>query len=145
MTAGGTVDQPIGRDGRDRTRMRVSAGAREAVTHYRVLERFRAHTHIQIRLETGRTHQIRVHMQHLRYPLLGDPVYGRRLMVPPQADAALREMLHGFRRQALHARRLALVHPASGREMEWEAPLPADMRRLLDALRADASRSEETR
>jgi 23S rRNA pseudouridine1911/1915/1917 synthase len=141
LTAGGTVDQPIGRDERDRTRMRVKTAARAAVTHYRVLERFRAHTHLLLRLETGRTHQIRVHMQYLRHPLVGDPVYGRRLGMPAGASAALREALQAFRRQALHARRLALAHPLSGAAMEWQAPLPADMAQLLAALRADAAAS----
>ncbi|HXG29718.1 MAG TPA: 23S rRNA pseudouridine(1911/1915/1917) synthase RluD, partial [Nevskiales bacterium] len=122
LTAGGTVDQPIGRDERDRTRMRVKTAARAAVTHYRVLERFRAHTHLRLTLETGRTHQIRVHMQYLRHPLVGDPVYGRRLGMPAGAGESLRAVLAGFRRQALHARRLGLVHPLSGTPMEWQAP-----------------------
>lgn len=143
LTAGGTVDQPIGRDERDRTRMRVKTAARAAVTHYRVLERFRAHTHLRLTLETGRTHQIRVHMQYLRHPLVGDPVYGRRLGMPAGAGESLRAVLAGFRRQALHARRLGLVHPLSGTPMEWQAPLPADMTQLLAALRADAA--QETR
>jgi 23S rRNA pseudouridine1911/1915/1917 synthase len=138
LTAGGTVDQPIGRDERDRTRMRVKTAARAAVTHYRVIERFRAHTHLRLTLETGRTHQIRVHMQYIRHPLVGDPVYGRRLGMPAGASEALRTALAGFRRQALHARRLALAHPTSGVAMEWQAPPPADLQALLAALRADA-------
>jgi 23S rRNA pseudouridine1911/1915/1917 synthase len=137
LTAGGTVDQPIGRDERDRTRMRVKRAARAAVTHYRVFERFRAHTHVQLMLETGRTHQIRVHMQYIRHPLVGDPVYGRRLGMPAGASPALREALQQFRRQALHARRLALVHPLTGTAMEWRAPAPMDLQQLLAALRAD--------
>ncbi|MGH8459350.1 MAG: 23S rRNA pseudouridine(1911/1915/1917) synthase RluD [Nevskiales bacterium] len=139
LTAGGTVDQPIGRDERDRTRMRVKSAARTAVTHYRVIERFRAHTHVLLKLETGRTHQIRVHMQHIRHPLVGDPVYGRRLGMPAGASTALRASLQDFRRQALHARRLALTHPVSGVAMEWLAPTPADLQQLLAVLRADVA------
>ncbi len=137
LTAGGKVDQPIGRDERDRKRMRVKSAAREAVTHYRVIERYRAHTHIQLLLETGRTHQIRVHMQYIRHPLVGDPVYGRRLGMPAGATAELRETLQNFRRQALHARRLVLPHPVSGEPMEWLAPAPPDMQALIAALRND--------
>lgn len=142
LTAGGKVDQPIGRDERDRKRMRVKSEAREAVTHYRVIERYRAHTHTQLLLETGRTHQIRVHMQHIRHPLVGDPVYGRRLGMPAGATAELREALQGFRRQALHARRLVLPHPLTGQSMEWQAPAPADLRGLIAALRADVKESK---
>ncbi|MGH8452947.1 MAG: 23S rRNA pseudouridine(1911/1915/1917) synthase RluD [Nevskiales bacterium] len=139
LTAGGTVHQPIGRDERDRTRMRVKSAARVAVTHYRVIERFRAHTHVLLKLETGRTHQIRVHMQHIRHPLVGDPVYGGRLGIPAGASTSLRAVLQGFRRQALHARRLALTHPLSGAAMEWLAPTPADMQQLLTVLRDDVA------
>ena len=138
LTAGGTVDEPIGRDERDRTRMRVKSAARAAVTHYRVIERFRAHTHVLIRLETGRTHQIRVHMQFIRHPLVGDPVYGRRPGMPAGASDVLRSAMRDFRRQALHARRLALTHPVSGATMEWRSPAPADMQNLLAAMRKDS-------
>jgi len=143
FTAGGTVDEPIARHPVDRKRMAVVAGGKPAVTHYRVAERFRAHTHVTVRLETGRTHQIRVHMAHLRHPLVGDRVYGGRLRLPPDCTPRLRDMLQGFRRQALHAARLALEHPKSGELMEWEAPLPADMEDLLDALRDDARQHGE--
>ncbi len=138
LTAGGTVDAPIGRDPRHRTRMAVVAGGRPAVTHFRVLARFRAHTHVRVRLETGRTHQVRVHLAHLRHPLAGDPVYGGRLRLPAGASPALVEALRAFRRQALHAARLELAHPADGAPMAWESPLPADLRGLLEALGADA-------
>jgi 23S rRNA pseudouridine1911/1915/1917 synthase len=138
MTGGGTVDAPIGRHPVDRVRMAVREGGREAVTHYRVVERFRGHTHVRCRLETGRTHQIRVHMAHVRYPLVGDPVYGGRLAVPPGASAALSEALRGFRRQALHAARLELVHPGHGEIVHFEAPVAADLAALLAVLRADA-------
>ena len=138
MTGGGTVDAPVGRHPVDRIRMAVREGGREAVTHYRVEERFRGHTHVRCRLETGRTHQIRVHLAHIRHPLVGDPVYGGRLVVPAGAGEALVEALRAFRRQALHAARLQLVHPGSGQPVEFEAPLPADLVALLEALRADA-------
>ncbi|HET7396826.1 MAG TPA: 23S rRNA pseudouridine(1911/1915/1917) synthase RluD [Gammaproteobacteria bacterium] len=137
MTGGGKVDAPIARHGVDRKRMSVREGGREAVTHYRVIKRFRAHTHISVRLETGRTHQIRVHLTHVHYPLLGDPVYGRRLAIPRDADNAFVTALRGFKRQALHARRLGLAHPVSGEFMQWDAPLPDDMQQLLQALETD--------
>ncbi|MHB1240456.1 MAG: 23S rRNA pseudouridine(1911/1915/1917) synthase RluD [Gammaproteobacteria bacterium] len=140
MTAGGTVDLPVGRHPVDRKRMAVVPTGRRAVTHYRVRERFRTHTWARVRLETGRTHQIRVHMAKLRFPLVGDPVYGGRLRIPPRASEALQEALRGFGRQALHAGRLALVHPETGARVEWQAPLPADMAALIALLRADAQR-----
>ena len=138
MTGGGTVDAPIGRHPVDRVRMAVREGGREAVTHYRVQARFRGHTHLRCQLETGRTHQIRVHLAHIRHPLVGDPVYGGRLLVPAGATEALIEALRGFRRQALHAARLELVHPGSGEPVQFEAPLAADLEALLAVLRADA-------
>ncbi|MFY0992101.1 23S rRNA pseudouridine(1911/1915/1917) synthase RluD [Halomonas sp. C05BenzN] len=137
MTAGGTLDAPIGRHPRDRKRQAVNASGKPAVTHYRVVERFRAHTHVRCRLETGRTHQIRVHLAHLRFPLVGDPVYGGRLKLPPGASEELKTLLREFPRQALHARKLAFVHPASGERMAFRAPLPDDMLMLLDYLRDD--------
>ncbi|MCW8908379.1 MAG: 23S rRNA pseudouridine(1911/1915/1917) synthase RluD [Sedimenticola sp.] len=137
MTAGGSVDEPIGRHPTQRTRMAVNYSGKEAVTHYRVLERFRAHTSLRVKLETGRTHQIRVHMAHIRHPLVGDPVYGGRLRQPAGASEALREQLRSFRRQALHARRLGLSHPLSDEWMEWESPLPDDIQTLLQVLRED--------
>jgi 23S rRNA pseudouridine1911/1915/1917 synthase len=140
MTAGGSVDAPIGRHPVNRLRMAVIESGKPAVTHYRVIRRFRAHTELKIDLETGRTHQIRVHMAHIRFPLVGDPLYGGRLKLPPDSDACLREALEGFRRQALHARRLTLQHPQSGESYSWEAPLPGDMEQLLAAMEADAKR-----
>jgi 23S rRNA pseudouridine1911/1915/1917 synthase len=137
LTAGGTIDAPIGRHGVDRKRMAVTPGGKPAVTHYRVLERFRGHTHVRVRLETGRTHQIRVHMAHIHCPLVGDPVYGGRPRIPKGTDEALRQALRAFPRQALHAARLTLRHPLRDEEMSWEIPLPEDMRELLAILRAD--------
>ncbi|MFO7646922.1 MULTISPECIES: 23S rRNA pseudouridine(1911/1915/1917) synthase RluD [Halomonas] len=137
MTAGGTLEAPIGRHPKDRKRQAVTASGKPAVTHYRVVERFRAHTHVRCRLETGRTHQIRVHLAHLRYPLVGDPVYGGRLKLPPGAAEPLKEILREFPRQALHARKLAFVHPGSGERVTFRSPLPDDMLMLVDYLRED--------
>ena len=143
MTGGGKVDAAIGRHPTDRKRMAVRPqGGKTAVTHYRVLERFRAHSRIRVRLETGRTHQIRVHMAHRGYPLVGDPVYGGRLRLPRGASEELIRTLRGFRRQALHAARLELAHPLSGEWMGWRSPLPVDMAALLEALRQDAQAQE---
>lgn len=143
MTAGGRVDAPIGRHPVDRKRMAVTTRGKEAVTHYRVAERFRAHTHVKVRLETGRTHQIRVHLAHIHYPLLGDPVYGGRLRIPRDSDERLADTLRNFKRQALHAARLGLVHPESGERMEWHAPLPVDMTALLAVLHEDRMAHEQ--
>ena len=139
MTGGGTVEAPIGRHRADRLRMAVRADGRAAVTHYRVLERFRAHTYVDVKLETGRTHQIRLHLAHLHYPIVGDPVYGGRFARPAGASDALVATLRGFKRQALHAASLAFEHPRTGRRVEFHAALPADFQGLLAALRADAA------
>jgi len=138
MTGGGTVDAPIGRHPVDRLRQAIREDGREAVTHYRVLHRYRGHTHVRLHLETGRTHQIRVHMAHVHYPLVGDRVYGGRLLLPKGASPELIAALQSFKRQALHAARLAFEHPISGKPIEVTAPLPADMQALLAALAADA-------
>jgi len=137
MTGGGTVDQPIGRHRSVRTRMAVRGDGREAVTHYRIGKRFRAHTLVNVQLETGRTHQIRVHLGHIGHPVVGDPVYGGRRRLPRGASAELIAALEAFKRQALHAARLELEHPATGRAVHWEAPLPQDMVELIAALDAD--------
>lgn len=137
MTAGGTIDEPIGRHRTQRVRMAVRRDGRPAVTHYRVVRRFRNHTEVALELETGRTHQIRVHLAHAGFPLVGDRVYGGRRRIPAGCAPALAAELAAFPRQALHAARLGLKHPATGREMRWEAPLPDDMRRLLAALETD--------
>jgi len=137
MTGGGTVDAPIGRHRTNRTRMAVRNDGREAVTHYRIVKRYRAHTFVRVQLETGRTHQIRVHLAHIGYPIVGDPVYVGRRRLPAGCSAALAAALGAFPRQALHAARLALAHPVTGRALEWEAPLPDDMQGLLKALDDD--------
>ncbi len=140
FTAGGTVDAPIGRSHRDRKRMAVTEGGKPAVTHYRVAERFSAHTLLRVHLETGRTHQIRVHMAHIHHPLVGDPVYGGRPKLPKGADEALREVLGSLRRQALHAARLTLIHPESDETLSWDAPRPDDLEAVLEALRRHEQR-----
>jgi 23S rRNA pseudouridine1911/1915/1917 synthase len=141
MTGGGTVDEPIGRHRTARTRMAVRSDGRSAVTHFRVVTRFRAHTLVRAQLETGRTHQIRVHLAHIGFPLVGDPLYGGRRRLPAGVSPALAAELSGFGRQALHAAQLKLLHPGTGREVQWEAPLPTDMQRLVDALQADQQRT----
>jgi 23S rRNA pseudouridine1911/1915/1917 synthase len=139
LTGGGSIDAPIGRHRRERTKMAVTDGGRAARTHYRVIERFRAHTYCELELETGRTHQIRVHMAHIRAPLLGDPVYGGRPKLPPGPSVELRAALQGFRRQALHASRLELAHPVTGAPLNLESPVASDLAALLTLLRADAA------
>ncbi len=139
VTASGSVDAPIGRHPRDRLRMAVVESGKPAVTHYRVLERFSAHTLIEARLETGRTHQIRVHMASIHYPLVGDPLYGGRFRLPAGASEQLTETLRRFRRQALHARRLELIHPGSGDLIGWEAELPEDFENLLSVVRESST------
>jgi 23S rRNA pseudouridine1911/1915/1917 synthase len=117
--------------------MAVRSDGRPSVTHYRVMKRFRAHTLVHVQLESGRTHQIRVHLAHIGYPVVGDPVYGGRRRLTAGASPGLIAALEGFERQALHAARLRLAHPITGKEVEWEAPLPADMARLVAAFEAD--------
>ncbi len=138
MTGGGTVDEPIGRHPQHRTKMAVlQHGGKEAITHYRLQARFRDHCHVRCFLETGRTHQIRVHMAYLKHPLVGDSVYGGRPRLPKGASEALVTALRSFPRQALHARKLELEHPRTGDTMSWEVPLPEDMVSLLAVLAAE--------
>jgi 23S rRNA pseudouridine1911/1915/1917 synthase len=139
MVAGGTVDAPIDRHPRDRVRMAVvkEGGGREAITHYRVREKFRSHTLVECRLETGRTHQIRVHMAHVKHPLIGDPLYGGAFKLPKAATEFLVSTLRGFKRQALHAEKLSFIHPVSGEQLSFDAPMPEDMVLLIKALRED--------
>jgi len=138
LVAGGTVDAPIGRHPVNRVKQAVVPGGKSAITHYRVLERFAHHSYLRVNLETGRTHQIRVHMAHIKHALVGDPVYGGRLQMPAGASPELQNALRKFKRQALHARRLGLKHPASDEWYEWEVPVPQDMAELLEVLRMDA-------
>lgn len=146
LVAGGTVEAAIGRHSTDRTKMMVdNYRGRDAVTHYRVLERFRAHTHIRCQLETGRTHQIRVHLAHLGYPLFGDPEYGRRLSLPRGMIAEHAEVLRSVKRQALHASELMFTHPLTDEPVHCYAPLPDDMQTLLQALHADSVDDVELR
>jgi len=144
LTGGATVDAPIGRHPTDRKRMAVVPNGKPAVTHYRLVERFAAHTHIRCKLESGRTHQIRVHMAHVRHPLVGDPVYGGRLRLPKGTSDELRDVLAAFHRQALHAQQLTLEHPETGEILSWEAPLPEDMVKLIEALRKHAKELEQS-
>jgi 23S rRNA pseudouridine1911/1915/1917 synthase len=137
LVAGGTITAPIGRHPTRRTRMAVINKGKQAVTHYRIIQRYRAHTLVRVQLETGRTHQIRVHFAHKYYPLIGDSVYGGRLRIPPNSCDNFKEILRTFPRQALHAERLGLIHPISGEWMEWAPPLPEDMQNLLLALEQD--------
>jgi 23S rRNA pseudouridine1911/1915/1917 synthase len=137
MTAGGTVDAPMDRHRTDRLRQAVRAYGRPAITHYRVIQRFRVHTHVRLKLETGRTHQIRVHMSHIGFPLIGDPLYGRRLLLPKQAEPAFIELLKNFKRQALHAAHLEFVHPITHQPISVSAEAPEDFKQLSAALLDD--------
>ena len=138
MTGGGKVDEPIGRHGTQRTRMAVSPTGKDAVTHYRVLHKFPSHTYIRCKLETGRTHQIRVHLSHIGYPLVGDATYAARTRLVKGIGPQLRDLLQNFGRQALHAKALGLIHPVTQEWMEWEVELPEDFISLLECLDEDA-------
>nr|WP_257296440.1 23S rRNA pseudouridine(1911/1915/1917) synthase RluD [Endozoicomonas sp. YOMI1] len=142
MTGGGVVDAPIGRHPQNRLKMAVVRGGKPSVTHFRVVKRYQAHTHIRLNLQTGRTHQIRVHMSHQHFPLVGDDLYGGGLKLPKSCPAALEAVLRAFRRQALHARQLGLIHPVTGEYMEWDVPLTADFQMLLDSLAANEPLSD---
>lgn len=137
MTAGGTIDEPLGRHPNDRKRHTVREDGKHAVTHYRLEERFKRHTLVRVKLETGRTHQIRVHMAYIRYPLVGDMVYGGRFQMPANCSEKLEEVLRAFKRQALHATRLGLQHPETGKYCEWELAIPEDMEELINVLKQD--------
>ena len=134
MIAGGTINEPIGRDPKDRVKQAVSMSGKDATTHYRAIDRFKSHTHVKAILETGRTHQIRVHLSYVGHSLIGDPMYGGRVRFPKKASEELKEALLNFKRQALHSKKLTLAHPISGESMSWKAPLPDDMLELLKVL-----------
>jgi len=135
MIAGGTVDEPIGRDPRDRVKQAVLTSGKEARTHYRAIDRFKSHTHVKAILETGRTHQIRVHLSYVGHSLIGDPMYGGRIRFPKKASEELKDALLNFKRQALHSKKLTLIHPISGESMSWKVSLPDDMAELLEVLK----------
>ena len=139
MTAGGTIDEPLARHPTDRKKYAVKMGGKEAMTHYRVAKRFAKHTLLKVKLETGRTHQIRVHMSHINHPIVGDQVYGGRYKPIAGASELLSETLRGFKRQALHAARLGVVHPETGENISWECDMPADMRHLVEVLTQEMS------
>ncbi len=143
MVAGGTIEAPIGRHRVHRTRMAVSHQGKPAVSHYRVAKKYRAHTQVLVSLESGRTHQIRVHMAHLHYPIVGDPTYGGRLRIPTACGEHLKNILQSFQRQALHALKLALIHPVTGKKMQWATSVPADMSKLMEALAGDVKEHKE--
>jgi 23S rRNA pseudouridine1911/1915/1917 synthase len=137
LVSGGTIEAPIGRHPTHRIKMAVVKGGRPAITHYRIIQRYRNYTHLRVQLETGRTHQIRVHFAHQHHPILGDPVYRGRLQIPPASHPEFIKTLQNFQRQALHAEKLGFLHPRTGEWMEWVAPLPEDMQNLLASLAQD--------
>lgn len=143
ITAGGTVDEPITRHPTKRTHMAVFPTGKPAITHYRVMEKYRLHTRLRLRLETGRTHQIRVHMAHLAHPLIGDPLYGGRPRPPKGANQEFMDTLRHFDRQALHATMLRLFHPTTGEQMQWHAPIPEDMQQLIKVLQDDTKQHQD--
>ena len=135
MISGGSINEPIGRDSKDRVKQAILVNGKEAITHYRAIDRFKSHTHVKAILETGRTHQIRVHLSHIGYPLIGDSMYGGRVRFPKKASQELKDGLINFQRQALHSKKLTLTHPVTGISMSWKADLPEDMQDLLSILR----------
>lgn len=137
LTGGGRINLPLGRHPVNRRKRAVVASGQEAISHYRVIRRYRSHTSIEVKLETGRTHQIRVHMAYIKYPLVGDSLYGGRPRLPAACSEQLTGCLKNFKRQALHARRLALRHPAGKDELQWQVERPRDMTGLLEALAED--------
>ena len=142
LTGGGVVNAPIGRHPVHRKKQAVNEAGKEAITHYRIISRYRSHTHVQLNLDTGRTHQIRVHMAHINHRLVGDPLYGGRLQMPVASSPGLTNILQNFKRQALHAKSLTFMHPETGRQVSWEVETTNDMRELLVALRSDAEKAD---
>ena len=137
LIAGGSIDEPIGRHPRQRTQMAVVNAGKPAITHYRVIEKFRGHSHIRVQLETGRTHQIRVHFSHIGYPIIGDKTYLKRFKLPRNMNEATKEAVKNFPRQALHATKLELLHPKNGKLLTLNSPLPNDIETLLTLLKND--------
>lgn len=135
MISGGKVNKRIGRDSKDRQKQSILENGKDAITHYRVIDRFKNHTHVKVILETGRTHQIRVHLSYIGHPLVGDPTYGGRTRFPKKAYQELKETLKSFNRHALHSKKLSLIHPVSGESMTWKIELPDDMKGLLNILK----------
>ena len=135
MISGGSIDEPIGRDPKDRVKQAIINNGKEALTHYRLIDRFKNHTHVKAILETGRTHQIRVHLSHIGHPLIGDLIYGGRVRYPKKASQELKESLKNFERHALHSKKITLAHPISGEVMSWKSSLPVDMTKLLKVLK----------
>ena len=142
LTGGGVVNAPIGRHPVHRKKQAVNEAGKEAITHYRIISRYRSHTHVQLNLETGRTHQIRVHLAHINHRLVGDPVYGGRVQMPVASSPGLTNILQNFKRQALHAKSLTFMHPETGRQVSWEVETTNDMRELLVALRSDYEKAD---
>ncbi len=134
MISGGTINESIGRDSKDRIKQAVTANGKEAITHYRVIDKYKSHTHVKAILETGRTHQIRVHLSYIGHPLIGDSMYGGRIRFPKKASQNLKDTLTTFNRHALHSKKMTLKHPKSGETMSWKAELPDDMQMLLKVL-----------
>ena len=134
MISGGSIEESIGRDPKDRVKQAIVSNGKNATTHFRVIDRFKSHTHVKAILETGRTHQIRVHLSHIGHPLIGDPMYGGRVRFPKKASIDLKDSLINFKRQALHSKKLTLTHPISGENMSWISKLPDDMMKLLEVL-----------
>jgi 23S rRNA pseudouridine1911/1915/1917 synthase len=143
MISGGTINEPIGRDPKDRIKQAIKSNGKDAVTHYRVIDRFANHSHVKAILETGRTHQIRVHLSHIGYPLIGDSIYGGRVRFPKKASEELKDALKSFSRQALHSKKLSLIHPKMNISMTWKIELPDDMKDLLSVLRGFDSVKEK--
>ena len=135
MISGGSIEKPIGRDPKDRVKQAIINNGKEALTHYRLIDRFKNHTHVKAILETGRTHQIRVHLSYIGHPLIGDPIYGGRVRYPKKASQELKESLKNFERHALHSKKITLAHPISGEVMSWKSSLPVDMTKLLKVLK----------
>ncbi len=141
MISGETINQPIGRHRHDRLKMAVTPSGKTAITHLRVLEKHRMHTLVEANLESGRTHQIRVHLSWRGYSIVGDTLYGNRNRVPPASSEKLIACLQGFHRQALHAQHLTLTHPSTGDEKSWDCGLPEDFAQLLSIIRDDSHNS----